>query len=51
MTAYFPPRYRKQGPSSMTPFISIDDWRHYELMRYLDQETGRHGYYGDEAAK
>ncbi len=44
-------RFRRQGTCSMTPLISTDEWRHWELMRHLDQETGRHGYYGDEAAR
>lgn len=44
-------RFRRQGTCSITPLISTDEWRHWELMRHLDQETGRHGYYGDEAAK
>jgi hypothetical protein len=51
MTAFYSTHRRKPGSSSSAELISIDQWRHLELMRYLDQETGRHGYYGDEVTK
>lgn len=51
MTASYSAHRGRPGSSSSAELISIDEWRHLELMRYLDQETARHGYYGDEVTK
>lgn len=33
-----------------TPSISVDQYRHWEIVRHLDAETGRNGYFTAENA-